>query len=393
MSGRGHGQGRARSRRRAAALGALILSALLTVVLLTRDETAVTDADLAVPGPSATEPAPDPGGVGPTVTVDGLPGARLGQRVTEDGPWWTSPLTDEDTACRFVQPQSDVGAPGLGTFAAVVDEQIVSVVVWQPADYLVPYVTTPHDVTMGEGLEAAALVPGAELVVERLPEPVIIDPEAGAQLEELRVVTVEQDGRETRYADLGGSRGIVYVEVRLPAAEACRPRDIYSLPTARADDAGVLSVDGWGPLQFGQPVAALVESGVLAADVETGTGACVRHEVSEHAAVPVGLRHVDSIDGRLVGAAVTAGRTAEGVAVGDPRSTFLQVYPGAQEVEPGPGTSEELFTPLQVSTADGLRLQADLVARGVVPTSVLWVFAAVEPAVGRLTGHTEDCDR
>ena len=392
MSGHRHGQAGGRSGRRAAALVALLVSVLVTVVLLTRDETAVTDADLAVPEPSATEPASDPGGVGPTIAADGLPGARLGQRVTEDDPWWTSPLTDEDTACRFVQPESDVGAPGLGVFAGVVDEQIVSVVVWQPADYLVPYVTTPHGVTMGEGLEAAALVPGAEPVVERLPEPVVVDPAAGTQLEELRVVTVERDGAQTRYADLGGSRGIVYVEVRLPVAEACRPRDIYSPPTPHADEAGVLSVDGWGPLRFGQPVAALVDSGVLAPDVETGTGACVRHEVSEHAVAPVGLRHVDSIDGRLIGAAVTAGRTAEGVAVGDPRSTFVQAYPDAEDVERGGGMPEPFFAPLQVRTADGLRLQADLVPRGVVPTSILWVFAAVEPAVGRLTGHTEDCE-
>lgn len=372
------------------------MSVLVVVVLLTRGDTAVTEADLAAPPPAAepgTTTEPGPGGAGPTVAADGLPGARLGQRVTEEGPWATTGLTDEDGACRFVQPQRSVGAPGLGVFAAVVDEEIVSVVVWQPADYLVPYVSTPHDVTMGEGLEAAALLPGAELATERLPEPVIVDPEAGDRVQGLRVVTVEREGTETRYADLGQGRGIVYVEVRLPAAEACRPRDFMSLPAPPAGEAEVLSAEGWGAVEFGRPVAELVEGGVLAPDAEPGTGACVRHPVSQPAGRPFGLRHVESVDGRVVGVTVDEGRTTDGLAVGDLRSRLMQVYPAAEEVEAAAGVPDRFPLPLRMRTSDGLRLEAELVARGVVPESVLWVFAAAEPAVGRLSAYTEGCDR
>ena len=368
----------ARNRRaRAAVLAVLaVLVGVVVAVLLTRGgmDDLAGDVPLTAASEESSGSTDEP--AGPDITVDGLRDARLGQPVTEDDTAWVDEPrwamhADPTSDCRFVVPTSDVGAPGMAVAGWVVDGRLASVMVMQP-DYRIPYVTTPYGIAMDDGLGAAALLPDAELTTEELDEPARPRPDRDTVLRELRVVTVPAGGREVLWSDLGGDRGIEYVEVREPSAAQCVLGDHFEPPAP--PDAPTVTPVGWGEVRLGRPVAELAELGLVEPEAGFTRGPCAVHSPTD-AGRDAGLSSVEVLDGRVAGVAVLAGRTEQGLAIGARAGDVQDVYPDAVPDLGPPG--EQSWT---VVRPNDVSLEVTAAATGfVVPDSVdVYLFPAEE---------------
>lgn len=377
-------------RRVLALLSVVAVIAVVAAVLLTRGDPPPAGVSAAPSSRPSTEPSRPPV-TGAAMAVDGLPDLRLGQEVRQDAPRWSdSTAGDGSSACRLGAPETAVGEAGLSVVAGAVAGRVVSVVVVQPGPEPVSSLALPHGLTMGDDLRAAAALPGAELAVEELPEAVIVDPESGAVVTGLQVVTVDEAGTQTRYAGLGRDRGIEYVEVRTPEAAACSPATglFFWPPVPEAEGLPELTAEGRGDITLGRPVAELVDSGVLAPEVQYVPGSCPRY--SPPAGSRPGLAYVEATgDGRVAGVAVNAGGTSDGLQVGDRFSEVLAMYPQASvPAETDPYRPTE---PLPVHTVDGVQLAVVPGTRPVYPPTLLWGFMAAEPSVALVVARSEAC--
>lgn len=358
----------ARPRPRSLALPAAGIVLLCGAVLLTRGGTAATEADLAVaspPLPSASDPSSPPPATLTELEADGLVGARLGQAVGRSDTRWVAPYGGDDSpgACTLILSTGDVDVPGLRTSAWRIDSRIVSVAVSQHDRSLVLGLRTWLGPAMGDALSSAESLPSARFERELVAEAVDGD---------VRTVTVQQDGTETVFSDLGRGQGIAYVEVREPAAERCRLPETPGPGWSSGSGVPVLGAGGWGDVDVGSPIQELVDSGLIqpTAVATGGPGGCPVHLPVDRwsdGGPQQGLGGVYVRDGRVAGVRVIAGRTSEGLAVGDPVTAVERAYP---ELAGGPGRPTGWTPGTWVSLADGRSLRVAVADGVVAPRSV-----------------------
>lgn len=363
-------------------VGVLVVVAVLLVaaVLLTRGSTA-TRVDLA-PSP---EPGVEPTGA-PRVAADGVAGARIGQGLSaNDSRWSTRPDIYGSEGCTLVDPMFSAGLRGSQLMAWAVRGRILSVVVGQAPDSIVSPVALPNGLTMGDDLDDAAGLPGAEVTTERFDVPVGPGFGVDGDIRELRAVTVAGDDHETVYSDLGGDRGIVYVEVRDPAAPDCRlvdPAQAF-LPPEVAD----LRPDGIGEARVGRSVEELVRLGLVEPTPGDRAASCPVHMATD-AGWETGIERVTAPGGVVTAVTARVARTDEGLAVGDEEAAVLRVYPDA-EPRAGLGLRNGRW---ETGLPGDRRLVVGTGPRAVVPESVDYYLSAAEPQVWSLTVEVGGCD-
>lgn len=380
------------SRGRGLVLLAATVAVVVVAVLLTRGGTAATEADLRPPPPPTPSETTDEMAL--VVDEGGIPGARLGQEVIgpEVAGWVAaSGRGGVPGRCDVMFAGADVQRGPYDILAWRLDDRIVSIVV-VPSEDPVPrgLVVTTQGPELGDTLERAALLPGAEIATEEL---------ISEQPDRLRVITVPHGGTETLYSDLGRQDGIAYVEVREPVAARCELADVVG-PVARVPSGSPtepvptgppdLTPDGRGDVSFGRPAEELVELGVLERPQrsDVGGGVCALYypgPLLDAQDPHAGLGTVFARDGLVVGIALWGGRTSEGLAVGDLEARAAAVYPQLLDAE------GQLLQGRSVELADGRRVLVRTGRGAVVPRTVDTWVTTEDQTVQEITVYTEDC--